>query len=97
MGKQLQHFKVILNCDNEAVVHMLQSGRGQDQFLLAVACNVWLITSTMDTHLAVQHIPGKANVVADLLSRWHIRSMNRAKLHYHILNHYGWGVPGKWL
>ena len=25
-GKQLQHFKLILNCDNEAVVHMLQLG-----------------------------------------------------------------------
>ena len=85
-GKQLQHFKLILNSDNEAIVHMLQSGRGRDQFLLAVARNVWLITSTMDIHLAVQHIPGKANAVEDLLSRWHISSLNRAKLHDHIEN-----------
>ena len=63
---------------------MLQSGRGRDPFLLAGARNVWLITSTMDINLAVQHIPGKANVVADLLSRWHISSSNRAKLHDHI-------------
>lgn len=69
-SKQVQSKHVILHCDNKAVVHMINSGRGQDPFLCAVARYIWLVTSTFDIMLKVYHIPGKINIIADLLSRW---------------------------
>ena len=61
-----------VHCDNSAVVSILNTGKGQDPLLLAMARNVWLVASTSDIDLTVLHIPGKHNNIADLLSRWHI-------------------------
>ena len=61
---------LVVHCDNAAVVCTLNSGRAQDEFLLKVARNIWLITAVYDIRLQVCHIPGKRNVIADTLSRW---------------------------
>ena len=36
--------KVLIRCDNEAVVTVLKSGKNKDPYLAAVACNVWYIS-----------------------------------------------------
>ena len=69
--QQVADLKQTLHCDNAAVVHMPYSGRGRDQFLLTVALNIWLITSTFDIMLKVYHMAGKINVIVDLLYRWY--------------------------
>ena len=57
---------VVIHCDNMAVVCSLNSGRSWDPFLGTVARNIWLVTSTHDIDLAIQHIPNKINVLAEL-------------------------------
>ena len=77
---ELSGRRLCLHCDNMAVVSILNSGRGQDSVLLSIARNVWLIAAKHDIDLTVQHIPGKHNVTADLLSRWQIAGTDRSKL-----------------
>ena len=62
--------KVHIACDNEAVVHVLNSGKTRDLTLAAIARNIQLQVATWDINLQVNHIAGKDNHIADLLSRW---------------------------
>ena len=64
-GKQ-----VLIHCDNQAVVCVLQLGRAKDPFLGACARNIWLWAATHDIELSYVHVMGKHNRTADLLSRW---------------------------
>ena len=53
-----------------AVVEVIKSGKTRDEFLATCATNIWLITAIFNIQLRVVHVPGKANTIADLLSRW---------------------------
>ena len=65
------HRKLILvKCDNDAVVHVLNSGKTRDPFLATCARNIWQEAAIRDVELKYVHIIGKQNKVADLLSRW---------------------------
>ena len=59
--------RVRIACDNEAVVHVLNSGRTRDLTLAAIARNIQLQVATWDLNLQVIHIAGNENHVADLL------------------------------
>ena len=72
--------KVLIKCDNQAVVSVLNSGRSRDQVLAVYARNIFLWTSTFNIDLKVVHVPGKLNDVADLLSKWFITRDNSQKL-----------------
>ena len=65
--------KVAIACDNLAVVQVLNSGHTRDLTLAAIARNIQFQIATMNIELKVNHIPGKVNVIADLLSRWNSR------------------------
>ena len=69
---QVQWFgrKVLIRCDNEAVVSVLRSGRTRDPYLGACARNIWYVSALADMGLQYAHIRGLDNGVADLLSRW---------------------------
>ena len=69
-GPSWGHKKVLIKCDNLAVVHVLQSGRTRDAFMAACVRNVGLEATLFDVQLIYKHVPGKLNTVADLLSRW---------------------------
>ena len=62
--------RVLVHCDNQAVVCVLQLGKANDPFLEAYARNVWLWAATHDIELTYVHAMGKYNRAADLLSRW---------------------------
>ena len=67
-------------CDNEAVVEGLKTGKARDMQLATCARNIWLIAAMFNINFTFSHIPGKSNVVADLLSRWNKTSQNFEKL-----------------
>ena len=69
-AKQWQGVKLLVKCDNEAVVKVLQSGRARDPLLGAFARNIWYVAALADIDIQYVHVMGKANRVADLLSRW---------------------------
>ena len=76
-------------CDNLAVVQVLNSGKTRDLTLAAIARNIQFQVATMNINLKVIHIPGKFNVIADLLSRWGSRPMANATL-CHLLPVHTW-------
>jgi hypothetical protein len=65
----LSHQRVTLWCDSGVAVSVLQSGRGSDPVLHTIARNIWLLLSAIDCDVVFSHIPGRFNVLADLLSR----------------------------
>ena len=62
--------KVLVKCENNAVVSVLRTGRSRDPFLLACARNIWYCSATYDIDVDYMYIRGSDNKVADLLSRW---------------------------
>ena len=85
----LANSKIAIACDNEAVVYVLNTGRTRDLTLAAIARNIQFKASRSDIELQVRHIAGKANVVADLLSRWTITAHPQIKLN-HLLPTHEW-------
>ena len=53
-----------------AVVDVLTSGKTKDSTLALCACNIWLLSAIYNISIHIEHIPGKNNIVADLLSRF---------------------------
>ena len=72
--------RVLIKCDNLAVVSVLNNGRARDQTLAKYARNIFMWASAFNDDLKVVHVAGKMNPVADLLSRWNITPHNFQKL-----------------
>lgn len=72
-GSQWTRKRVTVFCDNAAAVSVLITGRGRDPFLLQCAREIWLLSALHDFTLAPQHKPGSEMVIADALSRVHLR------------------------
>ena len=70
-GSDWQHHKIKIFFDNLAAVQVVKSSRTKDKFLAACICNIWLISASNDIEIVIEHIEGKKNVIADLLSRLH--------------------------
>ena len=81
--------KVAIACDNWAVVQVLNIGRTRDLTLAAIARNIQYQAAVSNIHLKVTHIPGKKNVIADLLSRWNNTTNPQQLLRSH-LPHFSW-------
>ena len=76
--------KVLVKCDNQAVVAVLTHSKTKNPFSATCARNVWLLAALYDLEVTYVHIRGKHNVIADLLSRWVPTPQNVLKLHSHI-------------
>ena len=68
-GSSWSQKKVLIKCDNQAVVHVLESGT-RDAFMATCGRNVCLEAILFDVQLIYKHVPGRLNSAADLLSRW---------------------------
>ena len=80
-------------CDNTAVVSVIGTGKSRDLFLAAVTHNIWLITAMWDIELHIEHIPGKDNTAADILSQWFLPYANRSALYKSITDPVWLAVP----
>ena len=78
--------KVLVICDNNAVVSVLRTGRSRDPFLSACTQNIWYCSATHDIDIDYVHIRGCDNKVAHLLSRWSSSSQGWDHLLQHIPN-----------
>ena len=79
-GAHWHRKKILIKCDNQAVVTVLCSGRTADPFLATCARNLWFDSDLQDIDISYVHVMGKSNVTADLLSRWHTSDENIKKL-----------------
>ena len=83
--------RVQIFSDNMAVVQVLTTGKARDTVYPTCACNIWLIVALNNIHFQFSHIPGKSNVLADLLSRGQITNDRFQKLD-NLITNYTW-VP----
>jgi hypothetical protein len=84
-ANKFRHRTVLVWCNNAAAVSILQTSKGSDKILQAIARNIWLLSAIYDINLVCEHIPGGSNHIADLLSRWHSHRAPVADL-YKLLN-----------
>lgn len=73
-GSSWQGLRIIVQCDNEAVVRSLNSGRVQDSLLAVCLRAIWFEAASNEFELRATHLSSSANRLADLLSRWHVHS-----------------------
>ena len=85
-GKVWKHQRILIKCDNQAVVSVLNSGKTQDLTLAAIARNIMMEISEQDIDLQVIHILGVENKVANLSSRWFITNNPGKILNKYLLN-----------
>ena len=62
--------KIKVKCDNMAVVEVLTSGKAKDGILGTCARKIWMLSALFNISIHIEHISGKSNVIADLLSRF---------------------------
>ncbi|XP_019634599.1 PREDICTED: uncharacterized protein LOC109477693 [Branchiostoma belcheri] len=81
--------RIVVMCDNEASVTVLNSGRSRSPFLQTCLRNLWLCAAVGQFELRAIHIPGLENRLADHLSRWtssnyHQNEFLRLSAHMHV-------------
>ena len=85
-AKQWSNRVIVIKCDNEAVVSVVNTGVTRDSALAAFVRNIWLVTASHNIKLRLVHIPGIQNECADLLSRWYHIKSNELKFLCHVGN-----------
>ena len=83
-AKQWSNKVIVIKCNNEAVVSVVNTGVTRDNALAVFVRNIWLVTALNNIKLKLVHIPGIQNECADLLSRWGNTKNNDVKLTYYI-------------
>ena len=73
--------RILFECDNQAVVTVLQSGKTREHTLALYARNILMLASCFNIDIKVIHILGSDNKVADLLSRWSDSELNHQTLY----------------
>ena len=76
--------KILIHCDNQAVVAIMASSKTRDFTLVAIHRNILMECAKFDIELRTVHIPGKANVVAESLSRLSLDFRYMQMIHDHV-------------
>ncbi|MCP3678772.1 MAG: hypothetical protein GY782_00060 [Gammaproteobacteria bacterium] len=70
--KQLANSKILFLVDNYSVVHILRSKTSKDPILMGMVRKMVILSMLHNIQFSANHIPGKHNVVSDLLSRFQV-------------------------
>ena len=71
-GAQWANQSVVCRCDNEAVVHIINTGTSKDPTVMCLMRCLYFIVAKFDMILSAVHLAGSANGLADALSRNHL-------------------------
>ena len=71
-GHLLARKRLVVHCDNQAVVHTWRSGLTKSPTLMALARALFFVAALHNFHIMLTHIPGADNTVADALSRFNL-------------------------
>ena len=63
---------IIMNCDNIAVMYVLNSGSSKDVNIMNLVRSLFYITAHYNLEIRVRHISGSCNILSDALSRLNI-------------------------
>lgn len=68
-GHLWQNLRILVHCDNAAVVSSLNSGRVQDPTLASCLHELWFLAASLEFQLLAVHLSSADNRLANLLSR----------------------------
>ena len=68
-SSQFKNSRIQLYCDNEACVHVINSGRSKDKNMLRILREIVFICAMDNFQIKAIHLPGVSNRIADCLSR----------------------------
>ena len=68
-GLMWKNMRVLVHCDNEAAVAVLNSGYSRDSHIMQLLRSLFFVKSLLGFSLHVVHIRGELNVIADAISR----------------------------
>ena len=83
---------IVIACDNQAVVSVINTRKTKDIILAAIARNIAMEVPLADINLRHIHILGKNIIVADSLSRYYINDQYKKKVEQ-LLPQAAWVVP----
>lgn len=76
-GRTCTGKRILINCDNSATVHVINSGKSRDKLMLACMREIVFITALYQFEIRAIHIKGVDNRLPDCLSRWNSGSCYR--------------------
>ena len=68
-AKELSNQRILFFCDNQAIVYVINKQSSKEPTIMALIRTLVSVTLNYNIHFMAKHIPGKKNVIADLLSR----------------------------
>ena len=71
-GHLFPRSQILVDCDNNAVVQVINSGRSKHPYLQQGLRELWFLEAKHDFTLRCQFVPTTDNGIADSLSRWHL-------------------------
>ena len=86
-GRYCATHRILIHCDNQAVVMIMDSCKTRDLTLAAICRNILIECAKFDIDLHTVHIPGKSNVIADALSRLSLNPNYMQVVQKHVPNY----------
>lgn len=68
-GSRWSGRKLLLHCDNQAIVSIWQTGRTRNKDLMLLVRALFFTAAKNHYNILIRHIPGASNSIADALSR----------------------------
>ena len=78
-GKGWKGKRIVVQCDNEVSVMVLNTGRCRNPILANCLRELELLAARHEFEIRAHHIPGVENRIPDALSRWDIDPMQRER------------------
>jgi hypothetical protein len=73
LGEHWHTLRILLLCDNQAIVHCLVSGSSLCPHVMSLLRSLFLLAAKYNFTVSAQHIPGTHNVIADSLSQFRMQ------------------------
>ena len=76
-GNRLRDKQIIVYCDNKDVVTIWSSGTCKVKEYMNLVRKLFFVCASWNINLLAQHIPGRKNKVADVLSRLQVKEFHQ--------------------
>ena len=76
-GHMWSRMRIAIHCDNQAVVSCLASGTSKSVPVMSLIRKLFLVCAQHNFLVVARHVPGKANTIADSLSRSNMQVFRR--------------------
>ena len=93
-GPALAHNNILFRCDNESICYVLTNHTSKDKTIMKMLRYIVLLCLHNDITISALHVPGRHNIIADLLSRY---QTDKARKVAGFLEPHPHPIPDDWL